>query len=152
MTPRQRFAKWFEGESRAAAADRKVSMNKLIQEAPIGRATYYSWMDTTDDRKPNLDKLRDTCEYLGISFKAALAILGESASPEASSASGIERQMKRAQAILRMKSLSDTQREKYAAMLAGYEAAYEQMIKSVIDEYEREQSAAPTEGEPDGGE
>ncbi|KPC69584.1 hypothetical protein ADL26_18055, partial [Thermoactinomyces vulgaris] len=102
----------------------------------LSRKDLYRWLNPAEAPKnPKVETLQRICDGLGLQYADVSEALGWTNS---ASMSDLEGKIRRAKLILRSKSLSEQEREKFRSMLAGYERAYEGMLDQLIEEFERD--------------
>lgn len=131
----QRLAKWWQGVVEAKEAE-GWSRSRISEKSGLSRKDLYRWLNPAEAPKnPKVETLQRICDGLGLQYADVSEALGWT---NPVSMGDLEGKIKRARLILKSKSLSDQEREKFRAMLAGYERAYEGMLDQLIEEFERD--------------
>jgi len=134
------------------------SRSKVIQESGVSRSAVYRWKDSGDNGQfPEPELLDRFCSNLYRALPNPLldpavpyGILGwgrpasmAGARVEALAAKtplDLEGKIRRAKLVLKGKTLTSLQRQKYEGMLRDFEAAYERVIDTIIDDLERDEA------------
>lgn len=119
---------------------RGQSRASIAREAGLSRKDFYRWLEPDQiPKNPRPRTVRRICEGLGEPYAVPARILGftdDEAPAERDNASALEAKIKRARAMARSPHLNDDERAQYAALLHGYERAYERMLDDLIERYE----------------
>lgn len=135
----QALSAWFRGvvERREATGQSRAS---IARAAGLSRKDLYRWLEpATIPKHPKAATVRRICEGLGEPYAVPARILGftdDEVPAERDNASALEAKVKRARAMARSPHLNDDERAQYAALLRGYERAYERMLDDLIERYE----------------
>lgn len=154
----QAFAAWIEQVFALFKERKSWSKEKVIQKSGVSRSAVFKWKTPGDSRQePDRRTLDIFCASLHKELPSPLlepsvpyGILGwgkprsmAGARVEALSAqtpTALEGKIRRAKSVLKGRSLTPAQREKYEGMLRDFEAAYERVIDTIIDELERDEA------------
>lgn len=152
------LAAWIERVFALFKERKSWSKEKVIQKSGVSRSAVFKWKTTGDSRqKPDPEMLDRFCANLYREMPSPLldpavpyGILGwgrpssmASARVEALAAqtpTDLEGKIRRAKLVLKGRSLTPAQREKYEGMLRDFEAAYERVIDTIIEDLERDQA------------
>ena len=131
----QRLSKWWKGVVEAKESE-GWSRSRISEKSGLSRKDLYRWLNPAEAPKnPKVETLQRICDGLGLQYADVSEALGWTTPV---SIGDLEGKIHRARLILRSKTLTEAQRDKFRAMLAGYERAYEGMLDEVIEEYERD--------------
>lgn len=152
------FAAWIEQVFALFKEHKSWSKEKVIQKSGVSRSAVFKWKTPGDSRQEPDNKTLDMfCSSLHKELPSPLldpsvpyGILGwgrpssmAGARIEALSAqtpTALEGKIRRAKMVLRGRSLTPAQREKYEGMLRDFEAAYERVIDTIIEDLERDEA------------
>lgn len=152
------LAAWIEQVFALFKERKGWSKEKVIQKSGVSRAAVFKWKTTGDShQKPDPEMLDKFCANLHKELPSPLldpaiphSILGwgrpssmAGARVEALAAqtpTALEGKIRRAKLVLRGQTLTPAQREKYEGMLRDFEAAYERVIDTIIEDLERDEA------------
>jgi hypothetical protein len=150
------LAGWIERVFELFKTELKWSRSRTIDASKVSRAAVYKWYDPSEKGQfPEPASLDKFCSNLSqfinsplLSPEVPYGILGwgkpgavaaaMKKGREAETPTALEGKIRRAKLILKSKTLSDQEREKFRALLTGYERAYEGMLDQLIEEFERD--------------
>jgi transcriptional regulator with XRE-family HTH domain len=144
-TPRQReFGKWVSDMLTFLEDTRGMSLREVARKSGVSHTQIYRWMGKPASKgysDPQSETVRQFCERLKLPYEEAAVILGWTKKQDpAPSIDDLEGKIRRAKLVLRSKSLTPAQREKYEGMLRDFEAAYERVIDTIIEDLERDEA------------
>jgi len=137
------FSRWLKTKLDALARAEGVSLRKLMEDNGSNRANLYRWQKLTEEMDgPQREQVDREFDKLGIPAEEReepYGYLGWAvALDEGVTMSALEGKIRRAQLILKSKSLSEEERAKFKSLLRGYQRAYEGMLDELIEEFERD--------------
>lgn len=152
------LAAWIEQVFALFKERKSWSKEKVIQKSGVSRSAVFKWKTTAGSRrKPDPDLLDRFCANLHAELPSPLldpsvpyGILGwgrpssmAGARVEALAAqtpTALEGKIRRAKSVLKGRSLTPAQREKYEGMLRDFEAAYVRVIDTILEDLERDEA------------
>ena len=142
-TPRQReFGKWVSDMLAFLEDTRNMSLREVARVSGVSHTQIYRWMGKPKSKgysDPQSETVRQFCRRLKLPYEEAAAILGWTKKQDGTaSLTDLEGKIRRAKAVLQGRSLTPAQREKYQGMLRDFEAAYERVIDTIIEDLERD--------------
>jgi hypothetical protein len=150
----QGLADWVEAVFELFKSRKGWSRSKVIEKSGVSRSAVYHWKDTSENGQfpepPVLDRfcsnlyqelaspLLDPSVPNGILGRGKPAALAGARVDAlvAQTPTALEGKIRRVKMILKGRSLSPAQRERYEGMLGDFESAYERVIDTIIADLE----------------